>query len=212
MMIFDYLIFNDKTTCDVKYKIWNFLSRISVKFSIILARKEHNAPRVDTRKRIKHNARFASCSPSYMFNAQQLTCDRTSHIKVAPDLSARGMDGGSTIPHRLSAIKSWKVFRLPSSARGGVHRHRFFLSEDRSLHFFKTAARTMRNYCALTYRAHALARSIRMHVCVRVWYESVPHTHIHISSFKRHVTARSVDLLIWNRVRAGTLEKRPGGK
>lgn len=139
--------------------------------------------RADAQRRIKHNARSASCSPcTYMFNAQQLTCDRTSHIKVAPDRSARGTDGESTIPRRLPAIKSRKVFRLRSPVRGGVYRHRFFHQET-VLHFFKTAARTTRNYCALTYRAHAPARSIRVHarvcVCRCVCVARICATHIY---------------------------------
>jgi len=101
--------------------------------------------------------------------------------------------------------------------RGPTQASVFSFTEETVLHFFKTAARTTRNYCALTYRARTPTRSIRaracvcvcVRVCIHVWYESVPHTYI--SSFKRHVTTRSVDLLIWNRVRAGTLEKRPRG-
>jgi hypothetical protein len=46
-----------------------------------------------------------------------------------------------------------------------------------------------------------------MYVCVR----GTNLCHTHISSFKSHVTTRSVDLLIWNRVRAGTLGKRLKG-
>lgn len=116
----------------------------------------------------------------YMFNAQQLTCDRTSHIKVAPDLLARGMGGESTIPHRLSAIKSWKVFRLPSSARGGVYKHRFFFYQKTFSPFFKTAARTTRIIVhSLTVRTFLSVRYVhaRTRVCVRARGMNLCHTH-----------------------------------